>query len=102
MVKNTIFQMIIADYQLFLTIFGTITNMLTCMVCLRKRLRSTPTFVFLAYIAAFDIIPLYLLNLNDFTRATLRLNLESPIYCALFPAVHSAFLETTSWLLVSN
>ena len=97
--SQTIESQIIGGYALSLTIMGTVGNLLTVGICYGTRLRKTSTFIFLANIAAIDIAPLYLLNLDGFFRPFYT-TLESPLYCALFPALHNTCWQTTSWLLV--
>ena len=54
-----------AVYSLLIAIFGTIDNVITFCVCIRKRLRKTPTFLFTAAMVLMDILPLLTLNLTD-------------------------------------
>ncbi len=56
---------LIAYYSLFLTVYGTVGNIVTIMVTSRRRLRRTPTFVFLSFKIVFDTITLYFWNLNS-------------------------------------
>ncbi len=60
------FLPILAYYSLFLVVYGTLGNCVTAFVCCRKKLRQTPLFVFLAFKAVLDTVPLYLWNLNPF------------------------------------
>jgi hypothetical protein len=56
-------------YCLLLVIFGTLLNTLGLVICLRKRLRTFTTFVFVTFIFVADTFSLYLWCLNHFIEA---------------------------------
>lgn len=57
---------IIGIYSVFLAIFGTIGNLISFSVCIRKKLRKTPAFVFMAIMNLFESLSLYFWNMNSF------------------------------------
>ena len=91
---------ILGGYSLCLIICGTILNCFTFIISTRKRLRTIPTFLFISIMSLMDIIPLYLMNLNFVYYYIFETGLESPIYCALFPFLHTFAQQASSWLLV--
>ena len=89
-------------YELFLLVGGSTLNVFTFITCIRKRLRNIPTFVFIAVMALVDIIPLYVLNLSFIYTNIFERNIENPVYCILFPFLHTFALQSSSWLLVKS
>ena len=91
----------LGGYSIFLTVFGTIFNSLTCFICSRKSLSQTPTFVFFAFLAIVDIVPLYLINLfyTNIYLNSFQL-LSGSFFCAIFPSGHCMAVQSSSWLLV--
>ena len=53
-------------YSMSLIVIGTIGNLTILIVCLSKRLRNIPTFVFLAFLLAVDTLALYWTNMAIF------------------------------------
>ena len=61
MIPENIFEKInkiIAISSVILCLIGIIGNNLTAGLCMRKKLRKSPTFIFLSFIAIINIIPL--------------------------------------------
>jgi hypothetical protein len=86
-------------------IFGTLTNILTCAICLRKNLRCTPTFIFMAFMVISDTLALYGLNLDwYFYNAFFPQYLSDKyfFYCKIHYFIHLFPLKTSAWLLVNG
>lgn len=97
------FNHIFGSYSVFLMIYGTSTNFFCSMICLSKRLRYTPIFVFLAFIAFIDIIPLYALNFDTFYSSWFGNTHRdvSLIYCHASQYMHNIGVQSASWLKVN-
>ena len=80
---------IIRSYQVFNPIYGTVFNTLVCVVCLRKNLRSVPSFIFMAFIAILDILPLHIVNLYAYIWELSGSGLDSPFWCTIAVATNN-------------
>lgn len=91
-----------ACYAWFLLIFGTITNLLTCFICLRKELRVVPTFIFIAYSAAVETIPLYFRNLDTISLVIFNTSLINKYesFCRVIFLFHYFPQHSSAWLQV--
>ncbi len=56
----------IAYYSIALTCVGTIGNMASLFICLRKNLRKTPTFIFMSFMMAANCLVSYFWHLNSY------------------------------------
>ncbi len=102
--SNSCFDNESAYYSLFLTVYGTVGNTITLIVCCQKKMRIRPTFVFLSFKAVADTIPLYLSNLNTyfifkFGYGIDDLNMRS---CKLTTMLAGSAMEASSVLMVSD
>ncbi|CAF1115674.1 unnamed protein product [Brachionus calyciflorus] len=90
-------------YSLVLIIFGTIGNSFTIYICLRKRLRSYTTFIFIAFICFSDIFSLYIWCLDHFSEAFFKTVIEEIgiISCRVSFFQQVSSLQSSSWLLVA-
>lgn len=90
-------------WALILIIFGTIGNILCIFVCLRQRLRKTPTFIFFSFLAICDTISLYGWNLDHFIEAFYGKVIEdtSIAWCKTVLFYNCFSLQSSSWFLVS-
>ena len=72
------------------------------LVCLRKRLRKLPTFIYLFTISVSDATSLSIWNLNHFLFIYFNLQPEfkSLIYCKIGVFLQYVSLEYSAWLLV--
>jgi hypothetical protein len=77
-----------------ITILGTLTNVLAFIICLRKNLRKTPTFIFMAFMAISDTIALYSLNIENLSNINW-------FYCKIQYFINNFPLKTSAWFLVS-
>ena len=94
----------LAVYSAFLIVFGTVANLITFIICLKKNLRQTPTFVFLSFLVLSDIVCLYFWNLNHFVSTFYGFIYESFSigYCKFFFTTQLISFQTSAWLLVSR
>ena len=53
-------------YTVILMVFGSAGNLLSMFICMRKKLRAIPTFVFVIYMLFCDTLSLYFWNLDQF------------------------------------
>ena len=91
---------ILAYYGVFLTVFGTIGNLICFIVCIQKSLRQTPTYIFLAFMSLLDILNLYFWNFNgifliyyNMTFADLNLSIcRFSFFCQCFALGSSAYI----------
>jgi hypothetical protein len=100
--KNKFYKAL-AVYSLFLVIFGTIGNLCTCFICMRKSLRKTTCFVFLSFISIIDIFTLYTWNLSNFIVPFYGYFHENSniIWCKLSVFLQFFSLQSSAWLLVT-
>ena len=89
-------------YSLFLIVFGTLGNILSVVVCLRKELRKVPTFVFYAFTLVHDTISLYFWNLDHYFTAFYGYEIEriSFTLCRLFTELQMFSLQSSAWIMV--
>jgi hypothetical protein len=71
------FQQLIAIFSISLSIIGVTGNIISMMVCLRKALRQTPTFIFKIFINILNIIPITTIVLYPFATYIFEIELNS-------------------------
>jgi hypothetical protein len=91
-------------YALLLIIVGTVGNVLTIVVLLRRNLRRFSTGRYLISVSLCDLISLYGWNLNNFYKFNLSAtnqNIEdlSLIHCRIISFVTFVALQLSSWCL---
>lgn len=91
-------------YSLFLTIFGTISNTLSIFICLRKKLRKNPMFIFFSFMLIFDTIALFEYNLSTgfykpFNDGIILEHL-SEAWCKLSAFLQVFALHASVWFLL--
>jgi len=93
---------ILGIISLFLFIFGFFGNILTCLICLRPRLRKTSTFIYLFLISANDIFNLSVWNLDAFVYAFYGIfhENENEIWCKISAFLQYFCSQYSAWLLV--
>lgn len=96
-----IFNKILGVYALFLTIFGTIANLLSCLVCFR--MRKNTTFIFLSFMTISDLISLYWWNTNNFLKEFAQIDLLSinKYVCKAGNYLQFTALQVSAWILVT-
>ncbi len=89
-------------FSIFLIVYGTISNLLALLVCIRKRLRQTALFVFLSFKVICDTVPLYTYSLNPYFLLTFGYNIgDINIYlCRFLTFFTNASIESSVWLMV--
>jgi hypothetical protein len=75
--KMSTFQPLIAIFSISLSIIGIIGNVISMIVCLRKDLRRTPTFIFKIFINILNIIPIITIVLYPFATYIFEIELNS-------------------------
>ena len=93
-----------AVIALVFIVFGTITNMLTFIICCRKSLRCTPTFTFMSFIVISDTIALFGLNMDWYYYDGLfgiYLSDQNWFYCKIHFFIHFCPLKISAWLMVA-
>lgn len=93
-------------YALVLIIVGTVGNLLTIVVLLRRNLRRFVTIRYLILVSIFDTISLYGWNLNSFYKFTLSLNQDnleeiSLTHCRMISFMTFVSLQISSWCLTA-
>lgn len=94
----------ISIFNLTIIALGTLSNLFTLSICLRKRLRTAPTFVFIAFNAFIETIPLYVRNLDNALQVVFGWFLRDKWWfaCRVTLFFHYFPLQTSAWLLVSK
>lgn len=97
-----ILEGIIAVYNFLIIILGTFGNIITVVICLRKRLRKINTFIFYAFAAIYDTIGLYEWNLRQFVTFFFKVDwdLFSLFYCRIDTLLQYVCFEASAWILV--
>ena len=95
---------ILSYYSILLAGFGTFGNLLSLVVCMRKSLRKTPTFIFIAFMVVLDALSLYFWNLNTYFGSFHGFALmdQSPLSCMLTNFFQMFSLQASSYILVCN
>ena len=93
-------------YALLLVIIGTIGNLLTIVVLVRRNLRRFVTVRYLILVSLCDLISLYGWNLNNFYKfnvSSSNSNIEdlSLVHCRLISFVTFVTLQLSSWCLTA-
>lgn len=89
-------------YALFLTIIGTIGNIIIFIVT--SKLTKPNTFVYLRFLAISDILTLYYWNLDKFVLSFTRANYQnmSVAMCKIGNYIQYTTLQFSSWMLVNK
>ena len=95
---------LIAVYSILLIIVGTFGNFFGFLVCFKRNLRQTPTFVFAAFSFISDIMCLYFWNLSHLLFAFFNFQLEDMnLYVCHYGTLTQCFtLQYSAWLLVKK
>lgn len=93
---------VIAIYCLILVILGTLGNLFTIYICMRKKLRQITTFIFLGFMTFSDTFALYIWCLDHFLEVFFNFSVEkhSIWSCRVAIFIQYVSLEWSSWLLV--
>lgn len=102
LLKDIIYK-ILGVYALFLTITGTVFNLIVFVICIRKRLWRTTTFKFLAILSLNDVIGLYQWNLKHFISSffLVNFNYTNLPWCRISIFLQYLSLQYSAWILVS-
>ena len=94
----------IAYYCVILVAYGTIGNLISTGICLRKSLREVPTFIFFAVISILDACSLYFINLNPYMVMFKGKSITdySLVGCRLTSFLQMFFSQSSSYILVSS
>ena len=92
----------IGVYSMIILVIGTIGNVCASLVCLRKSLRETPTFVFIFFELISDTISLYFWNVDHYLLAFHFYQIEDiNIHLCRFASFFQVTsLQWSAWLLV--
>ena len=104
MASNKVTQRLFAVFACTFLIFGTLTNLLTCIVCLRRNMRKFPIYIFIAFMVVADTLALYGSNLDAYFYNiffTGYLADGNWFYCKIRYFIHFFPLKTSAWILVS-
>lgn len=93
-------------YALLLIIVGTVGNLLTIIVLLRKNLRRLVTIRYLIIVSICDTISLYGWNLNNFYKFNISTDSEnieeiSITHCRIISFMTFVSLQLSSWCLTA-
>ena len=93
----------IGIYSICIIVIGTLGNLSGAIVCSRKSLRQTPTFIFIGFALVSDILSMYWWNIDHFLQAFQFYQLEdiSVNFCRLVTFFQAFSLQWSAWLLVS-
>ena len=85
-----------------IVIIGTIGNFFLFLICLKKKFRENPTFVFYLFMLIMDIVCQYLWNLSHFLETFYGFVIDelSPEWCKIGTFYQFVSLQTSAWLLV--
>ena len=99
-----IFNQVFNGYGIVVVVFGTIGNIFGAIICLQKRLRKIPTFVFLAFLQLVDVTTIYFWNINGFGSTFYSYRpFDSPEQVLKVTTwIQLSSYEASSWLLITN
>ena len=96
---NTTFHI----FLMIFWIFGTLSNIISILMCLRKELRKTPTFVFMAFMAFLNICSLITLVISPISLKFINLELiDIHIIIGKINVFITLWSQSSSYLQVSN
>lgn len=96
---------ILAGFSIALFAVGIPANILSHFVCLRKTLKSTPTFIIISFTAIFDAISLCFWNIDHVTHQYFNDFMIEDIHvalCRIYTFLQCISLQTSAWLLVRD
>ena len=93
---------VIGIYSMIILVIGTIGYIFAALVCLRKSLRETPTFVFIGFELVSDTVSLYFWNFDHYLLAFHAYIIEdvSIQLCRFATFFQTLSLQWSAWLLV--
>ena len=91
---------IIAVFSIILCILGTIGNIITLLMCLRKNLRKRPLFIFMMFTAIMNIFPLVSIAFYSVVIEILKIENQT-IFYKINAFISSWGSQSTNYLLVS-
>ena len=100
---SNIVNYVIGIYALLLMIVATLGNIFLLLMCLITELKKTPTFIFLAFMAACDCLSLYWWNLDHFLTPYFNIDRQNEdiAWCKIDTFIEFSVLEGSAWLLVT-
>ena len=89
-------------YNIAIAILGSISNLLVCFICLRKKLRKRSTFKLFAFAAIKNMLSLYQWNLYQVVLYLFNTDLNSKylMCCLLISYFQHVTFESSAWFLV--
>jgi hypothetical protein len=101
---NDVIAKAIAIYSIIIIVIGTAGNTFAALVCLRKSLRETPTFVFICFELVSDSVSLYFWNIDHYVVPFNSYQIEdvSIHLCRLATFFQTTSLQWSAWLLVNK
>ncbi len=98
------YDKIVGGYALFVTVFGTVGNIMSFFVCCRKRLRRVPIFVFLVFKLVVDLVPLLGVNFGIFWSSLNGYNLgDVGLWsCRSIVFLNGVSTESSVYIMVSD
>lgn len=98
----SVLNSIAAGYAASIAILGTIGNSLSFFICIRKRLRTTPTFIIIAFNVLCDIPVLYSWNLIKFFQVFFAYPIQdiNEHTCKTMILIQFISAQSSSFLLV--
>jgi hypothetical protein len=94
------FNCIIEIFFMISSVFGTIGNAITVLICLQKRLRNIPTSIFMIFIAIINIFPLTTIALISIRSHFLKFESNS-VFFKLNTFFSFWTSHTTNYLIAS-
>jgi hypothetical protein len=98
-------QKLFAAFSIIFLVFGVLSNLISISICIQNPLKSTPTFIFLAFMSLADIMALFGLNLDWYLYKAINdenLSDRNEFYCKIHYFIHLFPLKTSAWLLVRS
>ena len=104
--RDSLIIQFLSIYALVLIIVGTVGNLLTIIVLLRRNLRRLVTIRYLIVVSICDTISLYGWNLNSFYKFNISRNNDnleeiSIIHCRVISFMTFVSLQLSSWCLTA-
>jgi hypothetical protein len=95
---------VFSSYNIAIAVLGTISNLLICFICLRKKLRKRSTFKLFAFAAITNMLSLYQWNLYQVVLYLFNTDLNSKYLacCLLISYFQHVTFESSAWFLVKQ
>jgi hypothetical protein len=99
--KKKLISILQEEFSFIWIVFGTIGNILSLLVLLRRKMRIHSTFTYLTILSLCDTLVLYFGLLRDFLVNKYKIDVNGDLFCKFHVFSFYFVLHMASWLLVA-